>query len=87
MKADAKTRAAIVAVMKKFADSYAKRDLNGLLSLFVSDPDVVLIGTGTDEKRVGLTQIKFQAERDWSQSESANISFGKALVSAAGSVA
>ena len=87
MRADANTE---VAVMKAFNDlwaSYEKRDWNTLSSLFVSDPDVSLYGTGGDEKRIGLHEIKAQAERDWSQSESASLKFSWHAVSAAGPVA
>jgi ketosteroid isomerase-like protein len=87
MKADAKTKAAVIAVLKKFTDSYKKRDMDGLLSVMAPDRDVVLFGTGVDERRVGLAQIKAQAERDWSQSESASMAYKGVLVSAAGSVA
>ncbi len=87
MKADARTEAAAKAVLDKFAEAYAKRDVESLLALFASDPDVVLYGTGADEKRVGLAEIKAQAERDWSQSEAASLKYGGTSVSAAGSVA
>ncbi|MFO0794669.1 MAG: nuclear transport factor 2 family protein [Candidatus Brocadiaceae bacterium] len=87
MKADAKTEAAVIAVLSKFAEGYAKRDLEAVLALFAPDPDVVMFGTGADEKRVGLAEIKAQAERDWSQSEGASLTYGWTSVSAAGSVA
>jgi ketosteroid isomerase-like protein len=54
---------------------------------FAADPDVVMYGTGADEKRIGLKQIEAQVERDWSQSESTAIKYGWTSVSAAGSVA
>jgi ketosteroid isomerase-like protein len=46
-----------------------------------------MYGTGADEKRIGLAEIKAQAERDWSQTEAANITFDWTSVSAAGNVA
>jgi hypothetical protein len=87
MKADAMTENAVKAVMDKVAESYAKRDLAMLRSSFAADPDVVMYGTGADEKRVGLAEIQAQAERDWSQSEAAAIIYRWTSVSAAGSVA
>lgn len=68
-------------------EGYAKRDWNILESLFASDPDIVMYGTGKDEKRIGTTEIKAQAERDWAQSESTALSFEWTSVSAAGNVA
>ncbi len=87
MKADAQTEAAVKAVMDGFAEYYAKRDLDGILALFAPDPDVVMYGTGADEKRVGLSEIKAQAERDWSQSDAASLTYEWTSVSSAGSVA
>ena len=57
------------------------------MALFAPDPDLVFIGTGADEKRVGLDELKTQVERDWSQSESLYWEWGWSSISAAGSVA
>ena len=87
MKADAMTETAVKAVLDKVAEGYAKRDLALVLSAFAPDPDVVMYGTGADEKRIGLAEIQAQSERDWSQTEAAAIIYGWTSVSAAGSVA
>jgi len=87
MKANAKTEAAVMGVLNKFMETYQKRDIEGLMSLFPPDDDQIMFGTGADEKRVGRDQIKFQAERDWSQTESLAFNFTWHQISAAGSVA
>ncbi|MFC2058124.1 nuclear transport factor 2 family protein [Chloroflexota bacterium] len=87
MKADAKTGSAVIAVLNKFTEAYAKRDMDGLLALFASDPDVVLMGTGVDEKRTGLQEIKAQAERDWAQAEAVSFDLSGCSVSASGPIA
>jgi ketosteroid isomerase-like protein len=87
MKADAMTEAAVKAVLDKVAEGYAKRDLAHLRSAFAPDPDVVMYGTGADEKRVGLAEIQAQAENDWAQTEATALTYGWTSVSAAGSVA
>ncbi len=87
MKADAKTEKEVLAVLNKLAEGYARRDLNGVLALCAPDPDHVMYGTGVDEKRIGLAEIKAQAERDWSQTEAAALEFSWTSVSAAGNVA
>jgi ketosteroid isomerase-like protein len=87
MKADVKTEAAVKSVLDKVAEGYAKRDLALLQAAFAPDPDVVMYGTGADEKRIGLAEIQVQAEQDWSQTEAAAVTFGWTSVSAAGSVA
>jgi ketosteroid isomerase-like protein len=58
-----------------------------LQAAFAPDPDVVMYGTGADEKRIGLAEIQAQIKRDWSQSDAAAITYGWTLVSSAGSVA
>ncbi len=87
MKADAQTEAAVKTVLDGFAENYAKRDLEGVLSLFAPDSDVVMYGTGADEKRVGLAEIKAQVERDWSQSDATSVTYEWTSVSSVGSVA
>ncbi len=87
MKADATTEAAVKAVLNKVAEGYAKRDMALLKSVFSSDPDVMIYGTGADEKRVGPAQVQAQIERDWSQSESTAVKYKWTHISAAGSVA
>lgn len=87
MKADEVTEAAVKAALEKVAESYAKRDMTLLRAAFAPDPDVVMYGTGVDEKRVGLSEIQAQAERDWSQTDAATITYRWTLISAAGSVA
>lgn len=87
MKAEPKIVAEAISVLNRFADAYSRRDKEGLLSLFVSDPDVLLLGTGPDEKCMGLKEIEAQAERDWAQSESLVLDFTWHSVSAKGAVA
>lgn len=47
-----------------------------------------MIGTGVDEKRVGIAQIKAQAERDWAQTEATSLTWGPwQMVASSGSIA
>jgi ketosteroid isomerase-like protein len=87
MKANAETEAAVRAVVNKFMAAYEKRDIQGLMSLLSPDDDILLFGTGIDEKRIGREQFKFQAERDWSQTEALAFNFTSHHISAAGPVA
>jgi ketosteroid isomerase-like protein len=88
MKADTQAEAAVMAVLEQFRQAYTQRDIQRALPLFSPDPDVVLLGTGADEKCVGLGEIQRQFERDWAQSESLAVEWGSgSSVSAAGTVA
>jgi ketosteroid isomerase-like protein len=87
MKANGKTEAAVMEVFNQFNKAYAQRDIDTIMALVAPDPDLVLLGTGADERRVGPAELKFQAERDWSQSEALAFELGWNSISAAGSVA
>ncbi|MFQ6028468.1 MAG: nuclear transport factor 2 family protein [Dehalococcoidia bacterium] len=87
MKADSTTEAAVIAVLNRFGEAYASRDIDGIMSILSPDPDLFLYGTGADEKRIGPAEFRIQAERDWAQTETASFEFGEHTVSAAGSVA
>lgn len=87
MKANEKTEAEVLKVMNKYLEAYQTRDREGLLSLFVPDPDQVHFGTGADEKRIGREQIRFQVERDWSQTEALAFNITWHQISTAGPVA
>jgi len=87
MKADSKTEGEVKDALEKLIDSYAKRDIKKLLGCFASDADVVFYGTGADEKRIGLEQIRTQAERDWGQTETAAMTLTWSSISSAGGVA
>jgi ketosteroid isomerase-like protein len=87
MKADAGTEAAVIKTMNRLVDSYKMRDIEALAACFAPDSDVVMYGTGADEKRIGLEEIRFQAQRDWDQSDAISMAFNETSVSAAGRVA
>lgn len=87
MKANIATEKAIQAVLEEFAESYAKQDLKTILSLIVTDEDVVMYGTSADEKRIGFKEIKAQFERDWSQIENPALEYNWTSISASGNVA
>lgn len=87
MKADATTYNAVKAALNDWADSYTRRDIKRMLAGVAPDLDVVMYGTGEDEKRISLSEIQAQAERDWSQTDAASFVFAEPMISAAGSVA
>ena len=87
MKADSRTEGEIKATLQRLTNAFGNRDLKAFLECFAPDADVVVYGTGADEKRIGREQIRTQVERDWAQSESAAMLFGWTSISAAGPVA
>ena len=87
MRADPKTEAAVMNVVKQGFEAFTKRDLDAVLAFFAPDPDVVVIGTGGDEKGVGIAETRRILGRAIAQFEEASFKFGWHSVSATGSVA
>lgn len=87
MKAEPQTHTEVKAALDDLADSYIRRDIKRLLSCFAPDDDVVMYGTGADEKRIGLNAIRAQAERDWAQTDAAAFIFSDPAISGAGNIA
>jgi ketosteroid isomerase-like protein len=69
MKVSAQTEQQILSAIDVFFVAYTKRDLPGVVAMFVPDPDVVLIGTESDERLVGLDAITERFRSDWSRTD------------------
>jgi ketosteroid isomerase-like protein len=87
MQASPSTQAAVQATLQQWKDAYSRPDVDGALALMAPDADVVGIGTGPDEWRVGPAAFKAQLERDFAQSEALSVAYEPLVVSAAGPVA
>jgi ketosteroid isomerase-like protein len=60
-------------VLEQVADRYAAMDAEGVAAAFVGE-ETVAVGTGVDEVRFGLTEVREQVERDMSQAD--ELAFG-----------
>ncbi len=87
MRADPKTETEVVNIVKQCFEAFTKKDLDAILAFVAPDPDVILIGTGGDEKGVGLAEVRNILGRAFAQFEEATFKFGWYSVSAAGPVA
>ncbi len=87
MKTDGQTYSDLKAALDEWADSYIRRDIRRLLSCIAPDDDVVMYGTGADEKRMGLNAIRTQAERDWAQTDASAFVLKAPAISSSGTVA
>jgi ketosteroid isomerase-like protein len=87
VRANPQTQAAIQATLGQWADAYSARDLDRALALIAPDDDLVGIGTGQDEWRVGIQEFKAQLERDFLQAEALSVDYEPLVVSEAGLVA
>jgi ketosteroid isomerase-like protein len=87
MKANQTVYSEVKAALDNLVDSYASRDIKRLLSCIAPDTDVIMYGTGVDEKRLGLAGIQVQAERDWAQTDAGSFILNEPMISAAGTIA
>lgn len=87
MKANTDTYGEVKAALDGWADSYRQRDLARMLSHIAPDADVLMYGTGADEKRIGREAVGTQAQRDWAQTDASAFVLDQPVISAAGSVA
>ena len=82
----AQVKGQVEAVLRGMAERYAAGDVDGVLALFADD-DALVVGTGADEVRLGLDQIRTQVKRDISQADSIAIEYGDITVKVVGEAA
>jgi class 3 adenylate cyclase/ketosteroid isomerase-like protein len=89
MKADPETEAEILRIMETSARAIDEGDVEYALSHMAPDADVVVYGTGADEKRIGKEHLHTLAERDLDQAAFASqrVVWHSVSVSRDGSVA
>lgn len=69
MYSDDETRNAIQKLLDKYALDYHNHNLEGIMEDWATDPDVMIFGTGADEKRIGWHEIKAQFERNFAEAQ------------------
>jgi ketosteroid isomerase-like protein len=87
MKADAQTEAEIKALVEDVWKEYARKDLEACMGLWTTDADLVAIGTGADELRLGPEELRRGLRRDFEQAENIETAIEWLSISAAGNVA
>jgi hypothetical protein len=56
MKLTEETKLGVLSTLDKIAEAFEERDLDKMMSLFSTDEDMIVMGTGADEKRVGKSE-------------------------------
>lgn len=79
--------AEIKVFLEKMFEVYEIKDLDKVMDMYTPDPDLIVYGTGKDEKCIGLDEIKDQLKRDFAQSESLRFSSKWVKVSSEGNIA
>lgn len=78
--------AEIQQVLDEFTGRYGAMNVEGVVALFAGD-DAVVVGTGADEVRFGLSEIRSQVERDISQADEISLVMENQRFSVAGDAA
>lgn len=76
----------IQGVLDQFVQRYGAMDADGVVALFAED-DAVVVGTGVDEIRFGLGEIRTQVERDMSQADELSFLMENPRINVAGDAA
>lgn len=87
MKADAKTEKAILSLLKGFSDCFWTKDIDGVLSFFAQEADVVMLGSEDWEMGVGYKNLRALFTRLLSRDETYRWEWKWHSVSTSGSVA
>jgi ketosteroid isomerase-like protein len=87
MKADAKTQSAVISVIDSMWKAYAKKDVDDVMSHYLPDPDLVVMGSGKDEVYYGSASCRKGLRRDFSQADGIKGRISKPRVSVCGRAA
>jgi len=87
-KAPAKVEKEIKAVLKKHGDYFKAKNLDGVMSLYAKEPDVISIGSEENEEAIGLDQIRAEYKKSFAAISSLNsISYKNLRISSVGNAA
>jgi ketosteroid isomerase-like protein len=73
-------------VLDEFIGRYGAMDAEGVVAIFAGD-DAVVVGTGADEVRFGLNEIRSQVERDIAQADEISVVLENEKINVAGDAA
>jgi uncharacterized protein (TIGR02246 family) len=63
----AKTKKEIQAVMAEFNSSYRRKDIEGIMALYLNTPDTIALGTGKAGECIGHEAIRKAYEKEFSE--------------------
>jgi ketosteroid isomerase-like protein len=87
LKCTENTESEVRDMMNRYAQAYADKNIGNMMDLFLNDPDIVAIGTGTDEWIHGYDELRKGFVRDFDQADNIQIKFEKVTIQSANSAA
>ena len=85
MKCTENTEYEVRDMMNRYAQAYADKDIDAMMALFLDDPNIVAIGTGTDEWIHGYSELRKGFERDFAQADNIQVKFEKVTIQSSNS--
>lgn len=77
----------VMDMLNRYAKAYADKNIDAMMALFLDDPDIVAIGTGTDEWIDGCDELREGFKRDFAQADNIQVKFEKITIQSEGNVA
>ena len=87
MRLDDAAERAVLGTLDRYAEQYGAKDVDSVTELFADDPDVLLIGTGADERWVGKSEVRRQFARNFAEAQRTRFEWVSRHVAAAGDAA
>ena len=87
MKCTKNTEFEVMVMLNKYAQAYADKNIDAMMDLFLDDPDIVAIGTGTDEWVHGYGELRKGFKRDFDQADNIQVKFEKVTIQSADNAA
>lgn len=87
VRAHSETEEHVRGTLDAFNEKLAQRDLEGVLALFISDPDMSLIGSEAGETATGHSELRSFFERIFRRAGTFNFDWSSCHISAQGEVA
>lgn len=70
----------VMDMLNRYAKAYADKNIDAMMALFLDDPDIVAIGTGTDEWIDGCDELREGFKRDFAQADNIQVKFEKITI-------
>ncbi len=87
MKCEENIEVEVIDMLNRYTKAYADKDIDAMMDLFLDDPDIVAIGTGTDEWVQGPDELREGFKRDFAQADNIQVKFENVTIQSAGNVA
>ena len=87
MPVDLETETSLLAILRKFNEGFANCDLEGLIELFGTEPNLMFLGSGAEEQARTHSELRMLLGGLLADYQSVSLEWGQPIIAASGSVA